>query len=250
MLLLSPAFCWAKPLPEIRVVYYSYPPHVFQGPKGLQGAAVDVWERISKRAGYEIRWVGPIPFRRAQYMLEKGEVDAIIRLSKSPERESKFIFGKTSAMWGQQGITVLKSEPMKEIKSAEDLFGKTLGQIDGGVLPEFIKPHLDKIKMEPIPIDTVELNMTKLFRKRIWGVYFVFTDVARYYATKENRLNEIKFLKYPGSVGHKLSFIPMSRKADPEMVRRIFKAIDEEVPLYDYEKLSQKYIDEAAEKKP
>lgn len=235
-----------KALPEIRVVYYSYPPHSFEDDHGLKGAAVDVWERVAKRAGYKVKWVGPIPFRRAQYMLEKGEVDGLVRLSKTEERERRFLYSTTATMWGKQGIAVLKTEPMNEIKNAEVLFGKTIGHIDGGILPDFIKLHLDKIQMEPVPVEAVELNMTKLFRRRIWGVYFAFTDVAIYDATKVNKLDQIKFLKYPGSEGFKLSYMPLSRKADPEMVRRIQKSEELEKPLYDYEKLSQKYIDEAA----
>ena len=230
---------------NVRVVYYIYPPHIFEEDGQLRGAATEVWAKVAQKAGLEIEWIGPVPFRRAQYMLETGEVDAIMRLAKTPEREKLFVYSKEAPMWGHQGIAVLKDEPKNEIRKAEDLYDKTIGMIDGGIVPDFMVGHLKKILLEPVPADSVEINMKKLFRKRIWGVYFVFTDVARYYAAKENRLDEIKFLKYPGSEGFKYGYMAVSKKADPRLAKKIIKAVDAVVPTYDYEKLTQKYIDEA-----
>jgi ABC-type amino acid transport substrate-binding protein len=237
----------ATPIPDrIRVVYYIYPPHIFIDHTGLTGATYEVWNRLAKRMNVEIEWIGPVPFRRAQYMAETGEADAIMRIAKSPEREARFIFPKKATMWAPQGIVVLKSDPLDKITSADELVGKSLGMFDNGLLPEFIKSHRDKILLEPVPVDSAELNMAKLFRKRIWGVYFVFADVALFYAAKANRENDIKLLPYPGSAGPREAYIAISRKAAPVLVDKLLKAIDAEVGRYDYEKISRKYIGEAA----
>lgn len=231
---------------KVRIVYYHYPPHFIITKTGMTGAAYEVWNRVTKRAQVDSEWIGPIPFLRAQAMLEKGEADVMVRFAKTPEREKKFIYTEKAPMWGKQGIAVLRTEPLNEIRTPEDIRGKNIGMISGGILPKFLADNRDLVTLEPIPIDTVHLNMTKLIKKRIWGVYFVFADVANYFAAKEKLSKEIKIIPYPGSQGFQYSYMPISRKADPKLAELLVKAINIESQTYDYEKISQKYIDMAA----
>ena len=75
--------------------------------------------------------------------------------------------------------------------------------------------------------------------RRVWGGYFTFPDVLLWYAALEGRLGSLKVIPYPGSDVMEVTYAAMSRRADPELVRRIDSAISGVSGSYDYPSLVQ-----------
>ena len=128
----------------LRVVCFKYPPNLVDDRLGAsagtpKGAIVNVWENyIGPKAGLKIQWIGPVPFSRAMKMLESGEADAIQHLSKTPDREAKFIFSKKPIMWGRSGLLLLKSDPIVGIKDLSMIGDRKIAIIGDGYLPPFL----------------------------------------------------------------------------------------------------------------
>jgi ABC-type amino acid transport substrate-binding protein len=235
----------------VRIVYFSWPPNVITSEHGAEpgkpkGAAVQVWENyIAKKAGVEIKWVGPYPFSRAMAILEAGQADAIQHLSKTPDREKRFIFSSKPIMRGRQGLLVRSDEPMTRIRSVHDLKGKTIGMIGDGYLTPFFNENKKDIVFEKVFGDEAGQQIVRmLLAKRIWGAYFTFPDVLLYHAAGEKRLGEVKVIPFPGSDKEEIIYTAFSRKLDPKMIKRIDDAIASVVPAYDYPSMVQKvFID-------
>lgn len=70
-------------------VCHDVPPYLRQGPKGLEGYAFTLYQRVIKQAGMEAD-LQCYPFARAFRMLETGQAQAALVVTRSPERESRF----------------------------------------------------------------------------------------------------------------------------------------------------------------
>lgn len=70
-------------------VCHDVPPYVWQGAKGLEGYAVELYQRVARQAGIdaELRFY---PFARAYRMLESGQAQAALVVTRSPDREARF----------------------------------------------------------------------------------------------------------------------------------------------------------------
>ncbi|MDR7332486.1 transporter substrate-binding domain-containing protein [Roseateles asaccharophilus] len=70
-------------------VCHDVPPYLWQGPKGLEGYAFTLYQRVMKQAG-----MAPdlqcYPFARAFRMLETGQAQAALVVTRSPDREARF----------------------------------------------------------------------------------------------------------------------------------------------------------------
>lgn len=230
---------------KIRVVFYPFAPDLIETKNGPQGAAYEVWENVSKKVGIPIEWVGPVPYLRALNMLETGKVDAIYRLVRTPEREKKFLFSTQPPFWGKTGITVLKTDPLNKITKDADIHGKKIGWLRGGTPPPFLERNKDKIAWESSTDNAIESNMAKLQNKRIWGAFFVFSNTALFYLAQHKQLETAKVIPFPGSEKNSVMYAAFAKQVDPEIYKKMDKGFTDEIPHYDYEKISQKYIDMA-----
>ncbi|WII72813.1 transporter substrate-binding domain-containing protein [Bdellovibrio sp. 22V] len=229
----------------LRVSYYNFPPEILKTSTGLYGASHEVWEKAAKRAQVKIEWVGPVPYMRALHLLETGKVDAIYRLAKTPEREKVFVFSEVAPFWGKTGIVVLASDRLERVTTDDDIKGKKIGWLRGGTPPPFLEKNRKNIVWEPATDNSIQVNMEKLAQKKIWGAYFIFSSTAYFYNAQNNG-PEIKVLPFPGSEKPNRMYAAFSKTANPAIVERMNKAFTAELDGYNYEKLSQKYIDMAA----
>jgi polar amino acid transport system substrate-binding protein len=123
----------------------AYPPlHWYDG-QVLQGTSIEIAKRVldELQIPYEIRFVGPLP--RVIKMAERGEIDMIATLKKTPEREAFLLFPTTPAL--SNPIAVFQSrEHLFDFQRQEDLIGKrggiTRGNLFGDGVDEFIAQHL------------------------------------------------------------------------------------------------------------
>lgn len=228
----------------LRVVCFQYPPNLVSdrlgaAPGSPKGAIAKVWENyIAPRAGVKILWIGPVPFSRAMKMLEDGEADAIQHLSKTPEREAKFIFSRKPIMWDRSGILVQKSEMLNAVTDVSQLRDRKIAMIGKGYLPPFMVRNRDRLLIEEIVGEKAGENVMRMVvNQRVWGGYFTFPDVLLYYASVEGVRDRLKVISYPGSDVMEVTYAAMSRKSDPALVARIDSAISAAYGTYDYPSL-------------
>ena len=228
----------------IRVVCFHYPPNLVAdrlraAPGTPEGAIVRVWEDyIAPKAGLKVQWIGPVPFSRAMKMLEDGQADAIQHLSRTPDREEKFIFSKKPIMWGRSGILVLKSEPLNAVTDVTQLDEKKIVIIGNGYLPPFMVRNRSRLLIEEVYGDKAGENVMRMVvNRRVWGGYFTFPEVLLWYAALEGKQEQLKVIPYPGSDVMEVTYAAMSRRADPTLVRRIDAAVSAVSGNYDYPSL-------------
>ena len=185
----------------------AYPPlHWYDGTT-LQGASIEIAKRVldDLKIPYEVRYVGPFP--RVMLMAERGEVDMVATLKKTPEREQFLLFPKTAAL----------SNPVAVFASRKNLFpyhdrrdlvglrgGIASGNLFGGGLDEYLREHLTFEEA-----NTPENNFDKLNLGRIdYFLTGLYTGMA--YLLK--RGDEGKFQVLTPYAAETQNYIALTRK--------------------------------------
>ena len=124
----------------------SYPPlHWFDG-DSLQGASIEIAKRVltDLKIDFEIRSVGPFP--RVMALAERGEVDMVATLKKTPEREAFLLYPKTVALQNPVAVFTARDFPLA-YKDRSDLIGlrgaMARGNVFGNGVDEYIKDRLN-----------------------------------------------------------------------------------------------------------
>ena len=147
----------------------AYPPMHWYDGHSLQGASIEIAKRVldELKISYEVRYLGPFP--RIVAMAERGEVDMIATLKKTPEREGFLLFPKTPALSNPVAVFGSREHPF-EFRDRADLIGLkggiTRGNQFGDGLDEFLR---EKLNVEEA--NSPESNFSKLGLGRI--DYFV-----------------------------------------------------------------------------
>jgi polar amino acid transport system substrate-binding protein len=147
----------------------SYPPMHWYDGTTLQGASIEIAKRVLSDLGlaYEVRYQGPFP--RIISLAERGEVDMVATLKKTPEREAFLLYPKTPALSNPVAVFGSREHPF-DFQDRTDLEGLrggiTRGNLFGGGVDEYLK---DKLNVEVS--NSPESNFEKLAMGRL--DYFV-----------------------------------------------------------------------------
>lgn len=143
-------FAWASQASAVcaRLVLTAdpaYPPlHWYDG-KNFHGASIDMAKRVldDLKIPYEVRYVGPFP--RVVLMAQRGEVDMITTLKKTPEREEFLLFPKTPTLANPVAVFAARARPFA-YRDRRDLVGLrggiTRGNLFGDGLDEYLRESL------------------------------------------------------------------------------------------------------------
>jgi polar amino acid transport system substrate-binding protein len=143
----------------------SYPPMHWYDGTTLQGASIEIAKRVLSDLGlpYEVRYQGPFP--RIMSLAERGEVDMVATLKKTPEREAFLLYPKTPALSNPVAVFGAREHPF-DFKDRTDLEGLrggiTRGNLFGGGVDEYLK---DKLSIEES--NSPESNFEKLAMGRL-----------------------------------------------------------------------------------
>lgn len=154
------------------VGFFDVPPHVTQDKAGRAvGPAVELFQAVAQRMGLtDIRYLA-LPLSRALLSLERGEIDAILFISKNPEREAKFFYPATPYYLSKPSLAVTHKSALHDITRADDLKTITIGT--------FLGMNLSPTLRQPgVTLDTLAgadayyaRNFQKLMMGRIDAVY-------------------------------------------------------------------------------
>ncbi|MCE2596404.1 transporter substrate-binding domain-containing protein [Motilimonas cestriensis] len=204
----------------VKIGYFILPPHMDVGSKGeAQGASVSYVDVIFKQMGYDVEWVGPMPYMRLMNKIEKGEID-VLPLMQESEKEPHFYFPDHPYYRPQSVFIMKKSHPLAEIRSVDDIRNLKIGFIAGVEPSPFIQAHLQELSIEYLPQQNwLELNLMKLQRSRIDAIYDLNQISALLQARKMGMEDDLKILSLPEPVGE--MFIGISKKS--ALSKRIIK---------------------------
>jgi polar amino acid transport system substrate-binding protein len=134
-LLLATATAVAAPAaaPCTRVVFSAnpdYPPYHWAEGDRIVGASVALTGRILDELGvaWQARHVGPWP--RVLKSAEHGQIDLIVSLKPTPEREAYLVFSPSPAFANPMAVFAAKARPLK-FDEPQDLVGKRGGRTAG-----------------------------------------------------------------------------------------------------------------------
>jgi len=184
----------------------AYPPlHWYDG-QTLRGASLEIAKRVLEDIGqpYEVRYVGP--FTRVMALAEHGEIDMVVTLKKTPEREKFLLFPATPALSNPVAVFAQRNHNF-EFRSRQDLVGlrggMTRGNVFGGGFDEYMNTHLT---IETA--NTPDQNFSKLGAGRI--DYFI-TGYFAGMAFLLKRGEEEKFVALRPFVADTDNFIALTR---------------------------------------
>ena len=217
----------------------TYMPFEFQDEKSKEytGFDIELMKAIGKQMGTEIQFTS-MNFDGLIPALEAGNVDVLISaLTITPERATKVTF---SDPYYKSGLSILVRADEKNIKGLKDLEGKKIGvqigtsgadeakKIPGAIIREF---------------NTVDQHNMELKAK---GVDAVINDlpVHEYYITKNGAADA----KIVGDVLNSEDFGIAITKKDPELAKKINKALAELKANGEYEKIYVKWFGKASKK--
>nr|WP_315464602.1 transporter substrate-binding domain-containing protein [uncultured Rhodoferax sp.] len=128
----------------------AYPPlHWYDGDT-LQGASIEIAKRVLNdlKIDFEIRSVGPFP--RVMALAERGEVDMVVTLKKTPEREAFLLYPQTAALPNPVAVFTSRDRPWV-YRDKADLIGRrgamVRGNVFGNGLDEYINGKLNMQKV-------------------------------------------------------------------------------------------------------
>lgn len=138
LLLLLSTFAYAE---KVRMAIFQLEPFLtLSGERTDHGGITVVYWRdyIAPRMGVELEVLGPFPSKRAELMLEHGEVDTVSQLTKIPEREAAFLYPETHLTEIQSCLVVLPESPILSVSKTEDLFDKRIVFMEKAYIPPLL----------------------------------------------------------------------------------------------------------------
>lgn len=151
----------------------TYPPlHWYDG-ETLQGASIEIAKRVltDLKIDFEIRSPGPFP--RVMALAERGEVDMVATLKKTPEREAFLLYPKTVVLQNPVAAFTMRNQPWV-YRDRADLIGRrgaiARGNVFGGGLDEYIheKLSVQEVSRPEASFGLMELGRVEYF---ITGYY-------------------------------------------------------------------------------
>ncbi|CAD5370573.1 Amino acid ABC transporter substrate-binding protein (PAAT family) [Rubrivivax sp. A210] len=151
-----------------RVVFSAhpdYPPYHWAEGERLAGASVALAGRILDELGvrWEARFVGPWP--RVLKSAEYGEIDLVVSLKPTPERQAFLEFTASPSFQNPMAVFAARDRPLK-FQALEDLVGKRGGRSAGDRFgDEFDRYARQHLSLEDA--DNLDINFSKLLAGRI-----------------------------------------------------------------------------------
>ena len=168
-----------------------YEPFEFEEDGELKGYDVDIWNEFEERTCIEVKWEYA-DFSGLLGLISSGKADAVsAQMSPTPEREESFCFSDPVNYYGS---TVVVAEDNEEIKSVDDLSGKTVGVGSGNAMQQSVEamyPDGD-VKFEVYTSATLEAMLDDIAYGRIDAV--LAQDIQTYMAMKANENLKLKVL--------------------------------------------------------
>jgi ABC-type amino acid transport substrate-binding protein len=230
----------------IKIGYFSHKPHQYLSDTSTKprGATISYFEAVAAKMGYEVEWVGPLPFLRLLDYLKDGTLDgaAVLAMANLPELQD-FVYYGDKPYYAAQAIFVVRQEnPLAQITSIHDVEGYRVGWLANVTPSQFVQDNLAHLRMDYlIPGDTMwEQSLKKLLLGRIDAIHELDAYTLPFAATQMHLADQIKILPLPEPP--QPVYVGFSRQSPKgKLLAEQYNAVQRELPFTygDYVKLVQ-----------
>lgn len=121
----------------------TYPPFTYKEKGKLTGYDIEVMDEVAKRAGYKVEYKA-MDFKGLIPALDSKRIDVIAnQMGITDERKEKYAF---SDAYTVSGSTIIVNNKTDDIKTLEDLKGKTVGSTQGSLYAKTAEKAGAKVK--------------------------------------------------------------------------------------------------------
>jgi len=135
---------------EVRVALQEIPPSVYTGPQGEPaGIFVELIQDVGAEEGWEIVWV-PGTLSESWGRLSSGQIDLLMSVTATPERENLYDFSNEPAMsvWSQ-----VYAPPGSGIRTILDLDGKRVAVLKGDINADVFRDYAQNFDIDPLCVE-------------------------------------------------------------------------------------------------
>lgn len=213
-------------------------PHVLVAPgaKVPTGSAPDFFQRfvfpeIAKKFSLEIQW-DLSPASRLIKELEKGRLDMMFLLVKSPEREKLITYSAEAFISEPGGIIIGKDFPIENgVIAPEQLKERIVGQMSGTYIPDFFATY--KIKSYELGGDDIGNRLMNLVGlKRIDAVFVHLYSVTEYILKLHDLGSGLKAVPLSKTIPPFQVYIGFKKDIDPALKKQIDELIRKNRKFY------------------
>ncbi|UZP67168.1 transporter substrate-binding domain-containing protein [Desulfovibrio mangrovi] len=232
---------FSRDLTTLRVGYFQAPPHAYQLASGqAAGAAVEMLVRhVAPEMQISIEMAGPYPFARLLNDFESRGLDAILMLSKTPERETHFVYPTHPFGTITAALAVRNSNPMSAYVSGTRFDSKRVGTVRGAWMPaDFLHSGA---RFEPTTGESATvLNLQKLVNDRVEIVFCPDTCILIQSINQLSLDNEVRVIPMPEATGN--LYTVFGRHLPKDIINRYDAALRKVLAVTSYQKLKQKHL--------
>ncbi|HRX15737.1 MAG TPA: transporter substrate-binding domain-containing protein [Spirochaetota bacterium] len=205
------------------------------------GIAVDYWrDYIAPRMNVSVKFSGPYPIRRAEYMLKNGEVDAVMHLTKIPEREKDFLFPETHLTGIKSCLVVPVDSSITKVLKTEDMYGWTILFIDSAYVPEMLLHRRINIeKVSGTDFRHIQLNM--LLASRGEAMLDINQVSLLFYLRNRGYLDRVRIITLPVKPQKVYTIFSKTAKG-MDLKRRFDKVNSKGLKKGVFERMTQDYL--------
>jgi ABC-type amino acid transport substrate-binding protein len=206
------------------------------GAKVPSGYAPDFFQKfvfpeIAKKFSLEIQW-DLSPASRLLKEIEKGRLDMMFMIVKTPEREKVMNFSAEPFLSEPGGIIVGKDFPIEGgVVPPDQLKDRIVGQMGGTYIPDFFATY--KIKSYELSGDDVGNRLMNLIgSKRIDAVFVHLYSVTEYILKSHDFSHTLKAVPLSKAIPPFQVYIGFKKNLDPEIKKQIDELIRKNRKLY------------------
>ncbi len=237
LIVFGPLAAFAE-LPDTLIIakgHADYPPYQFTVNGALQGICPEMITHAAESLGISVEYEA-FPWARMLLMAEKGKVDGVMPLFKTPERAEFLFYPRTPLALEENVFFTSKEMGMPTWKAIQDLEEYTIGVVRGySYGAEFDQAeylHKDEAVSEE--------RLIKKFQKGRFQIGVGNKHVISFYARQAGIADDIVFLKPPLVVSP--LYIGFSKvKGHKHLAEQFSRAIEEFTHTSRYQELLRQY---------
>ena len=199
---------------NLRIVTEPWAPFVFVKDGKPAGIDYEITAEVFKRLGINVQWQF-LPWKRCLMMVEQGQVDGVLDIFESTERQSQLLYPSEPLSTVEFALFQANARP-HHFERLEDLKDLRVGISPGFLYSETFR---ESTLFEREPAPTLEANLGKLALGRI---DLVITDRrVGQYALKQMKLSD-QISQLPTIVSSDRQFLALRKNAGMDLLAQRF----------------------------
>lgn len=139
---------WLEDNPGLRVgLRTAWPPAEFEDDDRIRGLIPDLLDLIEDKLDYEFERVPLDPDEDPETRLQDGELDLLPSLSRTPERQDRFLFTRSYVSFP---VAIVVRENHRFVGDLSELDEGLVGIVDNMATEQYLKRHYPSLELEPV----------------------------------------------------------------------------------------------------